>query len=169
MKIIKDFENYSIDVKGNVYNNKTKRPIKAHLNKQTGYLQIKLHKDKKSYSKRIHRLLAEAYIPNPNNLSYIDHIDNNKTNNDINNLRWVLPKENYELAVEDGLTTPINKQVFSHASCENHGRTKLSNIDVINIRKLAKLGVSRKELGELYNKSYSRITDIVNYKTWKNI
>ena len=55
---------------------------------QKGYHIIKLTKDKKIKTIGIHRLVAEAFIPNPNNLPQVNHKDENKTNNKVNNLEW---------------------------------------------------------------------------------
>lgn len=52
------------------------------------YLQYRLWKENKEYHKFAHRLVAESFIPNPNNYSEVDHIDTNKTNNYVSNLRW---------------------------------------------------------------------------------
>ena len=59
-----------------------------------GYLQVVLHKNNKKYYKRIHRLVAEAFIPNPINLPQVNHINGDKTNNTVDNLEWIDNKNN---------------------------------------------------------------------------
>lgn len=87
LKII-GYDNYSISNFGNVRNDKTSRILKnCEVN---GYLHINLCN--KQF--RIHRLVALTFIPNINNKEYIDHIDGNKKNNHISNLRWASCQEN---------------------------------------------------------------------------
>lgn len=74
-------------------------------NKNVQYLQVDLYKQNIRTHKYIHRLVAEAFIPNPNNLSEINHIDGNKQNNLVSNLEWVSKKENTEHAIRTGLKT----------------------------------------------------------------
>lgn len=59
-----------------------------------GYLMVDLQKDGVRYNKKVHRLVAEAFIPNPDNKPQINHLDENPKNNNINNLEWVTQKEN---------------------------------------------------------------------------
>ena len=59
-----------------------------------GYVEKQLYKNNKYESKRIHRLVAEAFIPNPNNLPEVNHKDGNKQNNTVHNLEWCTTKEN---------------------------------------------------------------------------
>ena len=59
-----------------------------------GYLQLKLYKDGKYINHKIHRLVANAFIPNPENKPEVNHIDENKENNNVSNLEWVTRKEN---------------------------------------------------------------------------
>jgi hypothetical protein len=90
---IKGFEDYSININGLVKNNKTDRILKPMIS-TSGYVFFHLVKDKKKYTKYLHRLIGEIFIPNPDNLPQIDHIDGNKLNNDISNLHWVSISEN---------------------------------------------------------------------------
>ena len=86
-KIIEGFETYSVSDNGNVKNNKTGRIMKQNYRKD-GYIEICLMKDNKKYSKRVHILMAIAFITNPDGKLCVDHIDNDKSNNNIANLRW---------------------------------------------------------------------------------
>ena len=64
------------------------RILKPHLDGRGHYLEVGLHKDHKSKTTNIHRLVAEAFIPNPNNLPQVNHKDECKTNNMVDNLEW---------------------------------------------------------------------------------
>lgn len=65
-----------------------KERIMKPIIKDNGYCQIALFKDKKRCRKYIHRLVAEAFIPNPNNYPCINHKDYNKANNNVDNIEW---------------------------------------------------------------------------------
>ena len=72
---------------------KTKeRILKVFLQKD--YERVHLHKDGKCSNKRVHRLVAEAFIDNPENKPYVDHINTIRNDNRVDNLRWVTHKEN---------------------------------------------------------------------------
>ena len=92
---IKDFENYTIDREGKVFNTKFDRFLNPCLNKE-GYLLVCLSKNGKSKIFSLHRLLGLAYIPNPENKPTVDHIDINPSNNSLNNLRWATQSEQNE-------------------------------------------------------------------------
>jgi len=85
---IQDYENYSISDKGNVMNNKTKKILKNHIT-HYGDVRVGLSINKKTKQFMIHRLMALCLIPNPKNKKYVKHIDGNKLNNSIENLKWV--------------------------------------------------------------------------------
>lgn len=84
---------YQVSNTGKVKNVNTNH-IKHSTLANTGYLVITLYKDNKGKTLTIHRLVAQAFIPNPDNKPQVNHIDGNKTNNNITNLEWVTAKEN---------------------------------------------------------------------------
>lgn len=86
---MKIFNNYEIDENGNIYSYISNKYLKSHLDRY-GYLYVTI----KSKHYKVHRLVAKAFLDNPNNKPYIDHIDRNKLNNHYSNLRYVTPKEN---------------------------------------------------------------------------
>lgn len=91
---IKDYEGlYQVSNFGRVKSSYTNRILKGRKDKG-GYLLVNLYKNKVSYTKAIHRLVAQAFIPNPDNKPQVNHIDENKTNNMVSNLEWMTAKEN---------------------------------------------------------------------------
>ena len=87
-----DFPNYEINELGEVRNKMSGVMKKAFSNK--GYLHTSLSKDCKQKNFQIHRLIALHFIPNPDNLPEVDHINGIKTDNRIENLRWVSRQQN---------------------------------------------------------------------------
>ena len=86
-KTISDFNNYEISSLGNVRNITTGKVLKPILI-STGYYQVVLYKQNKRYRKLIHRLVADAFLENPENLPQINHRDEDKANNAVSNLEW---------------------------------------------------------------------------------
>lgn len=97
-KWIKDREGYySVDTAGYVYShNKDGRIKHIGIQDKAGYVRVKLTKNKNIATRTVmaHILVAETFIPNPDGLPNIDHIDENKSNNAVSNLRWCTPKQN---------------------------------------------------------------------------
>tara|TARA_R110000744_G_C19083565_1_gene531558 strand:+ start:106 stop:570 length:465 start_codon:yes stop_codon:yes gene_type:complete len=92
MTCIKGFENYKIYEDGKIIN---KHGYEMKSQKSiNGYLNITLCKNSKHKTFLLHRLLGQAYIKNQDNKPFIDHIDRNRSNNDLSNLHWVTSLEN---------------------------------------------------------------------------
>lgn len=100
------FEGYDIDINGNIYN-KDGLVLKTHKNKY-GYMNAAISVNGKTKNFLVHRLIAQSFIPNPENKPYVNHIDGNKTNNDVSNLEWITPKDNAIHAIENKLYKTVN-------------------------------------------------------------
>lgn len=97
MKEINGFNGYFVDRKGNVYSKKRGILVRLSpfLDTKKNYLMIRIiRNDGKRCGKLIHRLVAEAFIPNPESLPEVNHLDGNKTNCNVDNLEWCTRKEN---------------------------------------------------------------------------
>lgn len=97
--------NYSVSSTGRVRNDKTGKELSPSL--QNGYYSVRLAV-KPNYGKhfRINRLVAQAFIPNPENKPYVNHINGITTCNNVENLEWVTPSENSVHAYKTGLRNP---------------------------------------------------------------
>jgi hypothetical protein len=109
MTNIKGHENYNITKDGKVINNKTNVVLKQKIDRY-GYYKVGLSNNGKIKTIRVHRLLALTYLPNPENKCDVNHIDGNKSNNDLSNLEWATRSENIKHAFKNGLKIITNKQ-----------------------------------------------------------
>ena len=91
-RVIKEHPNYSVSNLGNVMNNKTNKIMKMCL--KGGYYNVSLVNETGQKTIKVHRLVAFAFIENPENKSDVNHEDKNKLNNNISNLTWMTRKEN---------------------------------------------------------------------------
>lgn len=92
-RTIRDFPNYTIDTTGNVLN-KHGKAIQPEVT-NNGYLRVSLSNDKiKHKHLSVHRVVAETFVPNPNDLPQVNHINENKRDNSVSNLEWCSPVDN---------------------------------------------------------------------------
>ena len=131
MKNIKNYEGiYGITTEGDVYSYKKKMFLTPKDN-GSGYMQVQLFKDGKGKNYKIHRLVAEAYLPNPENLPQINHKDENKTNNCLQNLEWCDAKYNTNYGTRNKkVSNSLKKAILQYDLDGNFIREWLSATDV---------------------------------------
>ena len=125
-KVIKDFPKYAISNYGNIKSLYWQNNINGKLyprekllipiKRKDGYMKVNLHNDEykgrgKGYKCLIHRLVAEAFLENPKNLSEVNHKDGNKENNKVGNLEWCTRRENVLHSYRLGLKKPIQEYI----------------------------------------------------------
>lgn len=127
---VKGHPGYVINKNGSLYNTKSKRFVSTKI--KNGYMRYNV-----DWKRRlVHEVLADQWIPNPNNLETIDHIDCNKLNNSLNNLEWVNREENKRRAYENGLTAVVKSLVTFTKGNESFTLLGLENASkVFGIRK----------------------------------
>ena len=101
-KVIDGYENYEVSNLGNVRNRLTGRVLSPRIISK-GYNQVVLYKDGKPNPFLVHRLVANTYIPNPDNKSDVNHINGIKTDNCVETLEWNTRRENNIHAIITGL------------------------------------------------------------------
>lgn len=106
LRLIKGSETDYITPTGKIYKdygNNMYYPKSVFPNKNNGYMYCGITYPEGQRQRRVHILVAEAYIPNPNNYPIVMHIDNDKTNLNIKNLQWGTTSQNTQAAFDDGL------------------------------------------------------------------
>lgn len=104
MKTIEKAKNYYITRRGEV-KNKTGHSLSLRCNRD-GYVYAELYENNRSTAYTVHRMVAIAFIPNPEDKPCVNHIDGDKTNNGVENLEWVTYSENNFHAFATGLSKP---------------------------------------------------------------
>ena len=157
--IIPDYPNYSIDTRGTIYlkNGKPKATSKC----QKGYEHVTLCDKGKKRTFLVHRLVAILMIPNPENLPQVNHIDGDKTNNNIENLEWCTPSQNIQHSHDTGLKVSYKG--------EKSGQAKLTEVQVLEIKDKLSKGITQRKLAKEYSVGLTTICNINTGKKWKHL
>lgn len=144
---------------------KRKNPMELSVWQQDkGYKCVKLTRNNGSKKYYIHKLLAQAFIPNPENKPCVNHKDGDPTNNKLSNLEWATYSEDQKHAHKSGLN---NKD---YATGQNNNLSKLTENEVLEIRAAHKLDCfNYTEMADAYDVSDVTIRNIIKRKTWKHI
>lgn len=140
-------------------NRKTGQIISTWLSPKWNYENINLYKNGNKYTFTIHQLVASIFIGNCPEGYEVNHIDNNKSNNRLDNLEYLTHSENMIHAYN------FDRNI-SHG--ESHGRAKLILKEVLEIKELLKTDLTQKEIGLRYNIKPQQISRIKTGKRWAN-
>lgn len=132
--------------------------------KRNGYLIVDLYKDGKRLTCLVHRLVAETFLRNTDNKRTVNHIDGNKTNNNVDNLEWATDSEQTKHAYANGLRVPTKGEL--------NGRAKVTEAKVREIRELRATNRKTWTIGKLakeYGVSKRTIENVVYYQAWNHV
>jgi hypothetical protein len=121
-----------------------------------GYSQVNLYKNSVTITRRVNRLVALTFLPNPEGKPQVNHLDGNKENNSVGNLEWATASENVAHSYNTGLRTG------RRGESSNLSKLKRSDVDAIR----AAHGTPQKRLADKYQVSVSTISMIINNKIW---
>lgn len=158
---------YRVSTSGEVYSMQSKKNLKQFYRgsrEDNKYLVVDLHKNKKGKTISVHRIVAEAFIPNTNDLPCVNHKDGNKDNNCVDNLEWCTYSENNYHACRTGLK--------SIPSGTKNKCSKLTYDDVVAIKKCLILGDSKygtRPLSKQYGVDHKVIMDIYHNRKYQDV
>lgn len=147
--------NYLVCENGKVYNKR--RKTSTYGKDHQGYRRLSINVQGKSKSLLVHRMVAMTYLPNPNNLPEVNHIDGNKSNNHVNNLEWVTRHDNQKHAFKLGLNS--NKGV-------KNGKARVTPEIAVSLYYKLLDGYSPKQLSRETGYSVDLLSKIKAKKTW---
>lgn len=151
--------NYSVSRSGEIVNNLSGKYLKHSINKLK-YHRVHPHIDGRHKNLWVHRMVAECYIPNPENKPFVLHNDNNPENNNDWNLRWGTQSENIQQAYNDNRIS---------AKGEKNGQAKLTEVDVKIIREANSMGFGGRKIAKYYRMSESWIYQICRRERWNHV
>lgn len=158
---ISGFEFYEISDAGTVLSTKRKTPknLKACPIK-AGYLVVGLFKNNVQETKAVHRLVAQTFIPNPQGYPEVIHIDSDKTNNAVANLKWGTSAESIQNSIVNGRR--------DMPAGESHYKTFLTSEQVKNIREFCAIHGSKETYTHFSDIKESTLYGILKNKNWKD-
>lgn len=126
----------------------------------TGYLAVTITRNKKAETTNVHRLVAEAFIPNSENKSQVNHKNGIKTDNNLANLEWVTRSQNGLHSFDIG----TNKYRGQNAKFAKHSESK-----VLDMLKFKNSGIQQKEIAKMFDVSDSYISSLYHGRTWRHL
>lgn len=151
----------NVERNGGIITRKVKGIILKDSESPDGYKYVTLCRGGVLKKISVHRLIALVFLPNPHNKPCINHIDNNRANNNLKNLEWCTPQENSNHAKKQG-------RIFSPKGDE-HFKSKIKESEIPNIRKMINDGIKVTQIAKIYKVNQPIISNIKSGKTYKHV
>lgn len=166
LKTVKEFPMYDVHSDGRVWSKHTSRFLIPFLSSQGRgddyYLSIKLCDNAVEKTITVHRVVATAFLPNPDGLATVNHKDGNKQNNCVDNLEWMTQGDNKRHAFQTGITE-------AWWIGDKHSRSTFTNAQIHAICSQFASGVKPRELAKSTTKLYQKLFRIYNRDNWTTI
>ena len=162
---MKQYYNYTVHKEGVVVSHYNNKPLSVQTykkNKQGNkviYPRVRIRKDKKSYWVALHRLVAEMFLPNPENYPHINHKDGNRLNNHVDNLEWCTHEMNIKHAMDNNL----------NPKGEQHGIAVATEQIVRDIRRMRTEGMTYPEIANIVQLKRRTVEAIGAGQNWKHV
>lgn len=157
---VKSLDRIVVYIDGRQHTYKEKILVQA-ISKVNGAYYVHLYKNQSRKNMIVHRLVAKAFILNPENKAEVNHIDGNRSNNTVENLEWSTKIENMHHAFRTGL---INN------TGTNHGVNVYSDEKILHVKELLQEGkLTQKQIAEVTGVKKGTVEQVAQGKTWKHL
>ena len=155
---------YAVSDCGQIVNCLTGRVLKpdqttTNRGKRQTYYRVNLFANNRSYKFAVHRLVAMAFLPNPDKKPEVNHIDGNRHNNHVFNLEWVTKSENMQHAAKTNLASAGSM----------NGMSKYTEAQIQQVLQYSEMGMSRREVSEITGVLISTIKDVRMGRAWAHV
>jgi hypothetical protein len=150
--------NYVVSSEGKVANGDSGRVL-SPIDDGNGYDAVSIYIDKVGAKVKVHRIVAETFIPNPMGLTTVNHINGDKKDNKVSNLEWLSHSDNMKHAWDNGLMLRGSAAPLS----------VLDEEKVLQIKQLMLIGKSNDEIAKAYGVVRGTISKIRSLETWKHV
>lgn len=160
-KVSKTLPQFEVSSEGNLRYSKNRALKPTYDNHKTGYIYVQFADKGRCRSKKLHRLVAEMFCPNPENKATVNHKNGVKRDNRADNLEWMTHQENMTHAYENNLIPALKG--------EANGRAKLTTEEVHQICKLYQEGYHYFDIMETFSITKNQAEKIYRNTSWKHI
>lgn len=159
---------YTVDSDGNIYNLKSGRQMRYRSNGK-GYMLVNLSNNGKVTTHKVHRLVMTSFYPEVDHTLTVDHIDGNKANNAITNLRWCTHKENVGFYYENNPNKKAKPSIKVYGTREDM-RKVISKPIIVNGFEWSSIHAASKHIASIENKNENTIRkELRNYVQGKRM
>lgn len=172
---VSGFPNYEVDNMGNVFSKNYKLMGVTSVLKQgsdkDGYACVVLSKNGKTFPKKVHRLVAETFLPKVTGKEVINHKNSIRNDNRVENLEWCTIKENVNHGWKMGRKFPESRreQLRKTSAGIGNPKAKLNEVQVLEMRRMRLEGSTYQKIADSFNMSVSQTQSVCKMQSWAHV